>query len=210
MIPQLGHHVGLEALATKLFGTYEILNTLNVNINHTSMSAPQLATLLDVVHALAPNYTTRKHQCYWYALIIFLVVRNRTGGIETRGDKIKLLGKLYFLSPEHHADEDKAVAEAEYNRGWDNFIAVEEARSNNPEPSRRSAEERAIRFEEALEEATKKAKAAEANEAIAKDEAKAAREEAEAAKASEEAANQRIAELEAELQQFRQARSTNA
>lgn len=85
------------------------------------MSAPQLATLLDVIHALAPNYTLRKYQCYWFSLIIFLVIRTRTGGSESHREKIKHLGKLYVLSPEHSADDDKAVAEGEYNKGWADF-----------------------------------------------------------------------------------------
>jgi len=50
------------------------------------MSAAELATTLEVVHNIAPNYTLRKYQCYWFSLLIYLVVRSRTGGRESNGE----------------------------------------------------------------------------------------------------------------------------
>jgi hypothetical protein len=47
----------------------------------------------------------RKHQYYWFALIIFLVIKNRTEGKECNGDKIKQLGRLWYFVPEHTGDE---------------------------------------------------------------------------------------------------------
>lgn len=76
--------------------------------------------LLDVVHAVAPDYTLRRHHCYCFSPV-FLVVRPRTGGNESHREKIKHLGKLYFLSLGHAADNDKAVTEEEYEKGWEGF-----------------------------------------------------------------------------------------
>ena len=90
------------------------------------MSAPQLATLLDIVHHLAPNYTLRKHQCYWFALLVFLVVRTKTQGSESNGNHIMKRGKLFGLSPEHSAGEDEMVAADEYERVWRQFMLTQE------------------------------------------------------------------------------------
>jgi len=41
------------------------------------MSAPQHSTVLEVAHNLAPNYSLKEYQCYWYALIVFLIAKQR-------------------------------------------------------------------------------------------------------------------------------------
>ena len=69
------------------------------------MYAPQFATLVDIAHNLAPTYDLRKHQCYWFARITLLVIRNRTEGKESDGDEIKQLGRLWYFVPEHTGDE---------------------------------------------------------------------------------------------------------
>ena len=52
------------------------------------MSAPQLATVLEVAHNVAPNYWLKKYQCYWYALIVFFMARKQTKGMR----EISVLG----------------------------------------------------------------------------------------------------------------------
>jgi hypothetical protein len=58
------------------------------------MSAPEFARLMEIVHDIAPIYDLNAKNCYWFALLIFLVVRNRTGGTGNGGEKIKQRGKL--------------------------------------------------------------------------------------------------------------------
>ena len=84
------------------------------------MSAPQLATVLEVAHNLAPNYSLKKYQCYWYALIVFLMVRKQTKGEESN-QCIKSLGKLWWIMPAHSADDDENVVQEEYDKAWAQF-----------------------------------------------------------------------------------------
>ena len=55
-----------------------VLNAIRAE--HTPMSAPQLATVLEVAHNVTLNYSLEKYQCYWYALIVFFMVRKQTRG----------------------------------------------------------------------------------------------------------------------------------
>lgn len=119
MVPRSGEPKELRSLTTRTFGEYFTLNTLTIDKGR--MSAPQLATVLDIAHKLAPEYTLRKHQCYWFSLIIFLVVKSRTGGRESHGERIVQRGKLFGLSPEHSAGEDEMVAQEEYDKAWRQF-----------------------------------------------------------------------------------------
>jgi hypothetical protein len=84
------------------------------------MSAPQLATVLEVAHNLAPNYSLKKYQCYWYALIVFLIARKKTNGDESN-ECIKTLGKLWWMAPTHSADDDENVVQDEYDKAWAQF-----------------------------------------------------------------------------------------
>jgi hypothetical protein len=102
---------------TKAFGPNITLNSLLVREGHTPMSAPQLATVLEVAHNLAPNYSLKKYQCYWYALIVFLMARKHTKGDESN-ECIQTLGKLWWISPTHTADDDENVVQEEYDRAW--------------------------------------------------------------------------------------------
>jgi hypothetical protein len=116
MIPRFGRQDELKALATETFGTYDTLNSLFIDNDHASMSASQFATLVEIVHNLAPVYDLRKHQCYWFAFIIFLVVRDKTGGRESNGHKIELRGTWWYFTPEHSACDDEKVAKDEYDK----------------------------------------------------------------------------------------------
>jgi hypothetical protein len=82
MIPKFGLRKDLDGLARKEFGSYVTLNTLTIDNKHTSMSAPQFAKLAEIVHDIAPIYQLKEKNCHWFALIIFLAVRKRTGGTE--------------------------------------------------------------------------------------------------------------------------------
>jgi hypothetical protein len=62
------------------------------------MSAPQLATVLEVAHNLKPNYSLKKYQCYWYALIVFLMTRKKTNG-DKSNECINTMGKLSWIVP---------------------------------------------------------------------------------------------------------------
>jgi hypothetical protein len=53
MIPKFGLHKDLDGLATKEFGSDVILNTLIIHDNRTSMSAPQFAKLLEIMHEIS-------------------------------------------------------------------------------------------------------------------------------------------------------------
>jgi hypothetical protein len=122
-VPTLGKADELDILAKTKFGAYEILNTLSVDSDrgHVKMSAPELATAVEVVHNMAPDYTLRKHQCYWFALLLFLLVRSRTKGAESNSKVIVKRGKLWGVAPPHCADDDQLVAEEEYENAWLNF-----------------------------------------------------------------------------------------
>ena len=119
MIPKFGLRKDLDGLATKEFGSYVTLNTLTIHDNRTSMSAPQFAKLLEIVHDIAPIYDLKERNCYWFALLVFLVVRKRTGGMETGGDKIERRGKLWNYKlggPTASVDDQGGVPNHEYER----------------------------------------------------------------------------------------------
>ena len=123
MIPRFGMREDLDDLARKEFGSFVTLNTLTVGNKHTndrtSMSAPQFARLVEIVHDIAPIYDLKKHNCYWFALLVFLVVRKRTGGTESGGDKIGQRGKLgnYRLGgASASVDDEGGVPNHEYER----------------------------------------------------------------------------------------------
>jgi hypothetical protein len=105
---------------TKTFGPNITLNSLLVREGHTPMSAPQLATVLEAAHNITPNYSLKKYQCYWYALIVFLMARKQTKGDESN-ECIKSLGKLWWIAPAHSADDDENVVQDEYDRAWTQF-----------------------------------------------------------------------------------------
>jgi hypothetical protein len=121
IIIKAGQCKELDDACTEIFGSYITLNTLTVGKEHTAMSASQLATVLEVAHNVAPNYTLKKHQCYWYALIIFLIVRAKTKGKESNQACIKQRGKLWWIAPTHTADDDENVVQDEYDKAWENF-----------------------------------------------------------------------------------------
>ena len=119
MIPKFGLRKDLDGLATKEFGSYVTLNTLTIHDNRTSMSAPQFAKLLEIAHDIAPIYDLKERNCYWFALLVFLVVRKRTGGMETGGDKIERRGKLWNYKlggPTASVDDQGGVPNHEYER----------------------------------------------------------------------------------------------
>ena len=109
-----------DKACTKAFGPNITLNSLSIREEHNRMSAPQLATVLEAAHNVAPNYSLKKYQCYWYALIVFLMVRRQTKGDE-RNECIKSLGKLWWIAPAHSADDDENVVQDEYDRAWAQF-----------------------------------------------------------------------------------------
>jgi len=119
MIPKFGLRKDLDGLAIKEFGSYITLNTLTIHDKRTSMSAPQFAKLLEIAHDIAPIYELKGKNCYWFALLIFLVVRKQTGGTENGGDKIEWRGKLlnYKLGGASASDDDEGgVPNHEYER----------------------------------------------------------------------------------------------
>ena len=109
-----------DEACTKAFGSYITLNSLLIREEHTPMSAPQLATVLEVAHNLKPNYTLKKYQCYWYALIVFLMIRKQTNGAESN-QCIQTMGRLWWIAPTHSADDDENVVQDEYNKAWARF-----------------------------------------------------------------------------------------
>jgi hypothetical protein len=119
MIPKFGLRKDLDGLARKEFGSYATLNTLTIDNKHTSMSAPQFAKLVEIVHDIAPIYQLKEKNCYWFAVIIFLVVRKRTGGTEDGGDKIEQRGKLWNYKlggASASVDDEGGVPNHEYER----------------------------------------------------------------------------------------------
>jgi hypothetical protein len=119
MIPKFGLRKDLDGLATREFGSYVTLNTLTIHDNRTSMSAPQFAKLLEIAHEIAPIYDLKEKNCYWFALLIFLVVRKRTGGMENGGDKIERRGKLWNYKlggATASVDDEGGVPNHEYER----------------------------------------------------------------------------------------------
>ena len=118
-IPKFGLRKDLDGLATKEFGSYITLNTLTIHDKRTSMSAPQFAKLLEIAHEIAPIYDLKEKNCYWFALLVFLVVRKRTGGVENGGDKIEQRGKLWNYKlggATASVDDEGGVPNHEYER----------------------------------------------------------------------------------------------
>lgn len=141
MIPKFGLRKDVDGLATKEFGSYITLNTLTIHNKSTSMSAPQFAKLLEIAHEIAPIYELKEKNCYWFALLIFLVVRKRTGGTENGGDKIEQRGKLWNYKlggASVSIDDEGGVPNDEYERAlrdlqvshYHDFIVS----STNPSP----------------------------------------------------------------------------
>jgi hypothetical protein len=120
IIIKAGQSKDFDDACTKEFGSYITLNSLYIREEHTPMSAPQLATVLEVAHNIAPNYTLKKHQCYWFALIVFLIARKQTKGTESN-ECIKTRGKLWWMAPTHSADDDDNVVQDEYDKAWAEF-----------------------------------------------------------------------------------------
>jgi len=120
IIIKVGKVKDFDDACTKIFGPYITLNSLLIREEHTPMSAPQLATALEVAHNIAPNYSLKKYQCYWYALIVFLIARKQTKGDESN-ECIKTLGKLWWIAPTHSADDDENVVQEEYDKAWAQF-----------------------------------------------------------------------------------------
>jgi hypothetical protein len=122
IIPKFGLGEDLNGLAMKEFGSYITLNTLTVrnkgNDPHTPMTAPEFAGLVEIVHRIAPIYDLKRHNCYWFALLIFLVVKKTTGGAELGGDGIEQRGKLWYykLGISAKVDEEAGVQNDEYER----------------------------------------------------------------------------------------------
>jgi hypothetical protein len=121
MIPKLGLREDLDGLATKEFGSYVTLNTLIISgkgtNKRTPMSSPQFARLVEIAHEIAPVYDLKEHNCYWFSLLIFLVVRKRTGGVEKGGNKIGQRGKLWYYKlgcASGSIDDDGGVPNHEY------------------------------------------------------------------------------------------------
>ena len=121
IIIKAGSDKEFEEACSEKFGSYVTLNTLSIGEQHTSMSAPELATVLEVTHNVAPNYTLKRHQCYWFTLIIFLIVRAKTKGKESNNKCIKQRGKLWWIAPSHTADDDENVVQDEYDKVWGDF-----------------------------------------------------------------------------------------
>ena len=118
-IPKFGLHKDLDGLATKEFGSYITLNTLTIHDKCTSMPAPQFAKLLEIAHEIAPIYDLKEKNCYWFALLVFLVVRKRTGGVENGGDKIEQRVKLWNYKlggVTASVDDEGGVPNHEYER----------------------------------------------------------------------------------------------
>src|SRR5882762_10101666 len=119
MIPKFALRKDLDGLATKEFSSYVTLNTLTIHDNCTSMTAPQFAKLLEIAHNITPIYDLKAKNCYWFALIVFLVVRKRTGGVETSGDMIERRGKLWNYKlggATASVDDEGGVPNHEYER----------------------------------------------------------------------------------------------
>jgi len=120
MIPKFGLRKDLDGLATKEFGSYVTLNTLTIPNKRTSMPAPQFAKLLEI----APIYELKEKNCYWFALLIFLVVKKRTGGTENGGDKIERRGRLWNYKlggTTASIDDEGGVPNHEYERALGNL-----------------------------------------------------------------------------------------
>jgi hypothetical protein len=82
------------------------------------MSASKPATVLEVAHKITPNYTIKKHQCFWYSLIVFLIARGETRGKESNDKFINHCGKLWGRAPEHSTGDDESVELDDYNKAW--------------------------------------------------------------------------------------------
>jgi hypothetical protein len=113
-VPVRGQRDNLDGMLAKEFGTYDVLCTLTINDTHKQMSLPELATLLKVVHSIAPNYTAGKYQCYWFSAIVYLVIEKQTGGINVPGPEYHKKGKLFSISPPICHRDTLEIADDEY------------------------------------------------------------------------------------------------
>ncbi|KAG2125747.1 hypothetical protein DEU56DRAFT_759146 [Suillus clintonianus] len=108
MIPPYGLWRGLKPLAEGAFGSYKVLSTLNET---RSMNLAQFAALIEVIDDFAPWYTQTMHQCSWFALLVFSLVKDEAGGEETPGEDIDERGtRLGMTLLENiHDDEEAAI-----------------------------------------------------------------------------------------------------
>ena len=60
IIIKVGLDTEFEKVCSKKFGSYITLNTLSIGEQHTSMSVPELATILEVMHNVAPELHTEE------------------------------------------------------------------------------------------------------------------------------------------------------
>lgn len=113
-VPIRGQRDDLDGMLVKEFGTYDVLCTLTINDTHKQMTVHELATLLKVIHSIAPNYTAGKYQCYWFAAIVYLVIEKQTGGVSVPGAEYHKKGKLFSITPPRSHRDTLVIAEDEY------------------------------------------------------------------------------------------------
>jgi hypothetical protein len=113
-VPIRGERDNLDRLLAPEFGTYDVLCTLTIKEDGaTQMSVPELAILLKVINRIAPNYTVRKHQCYWFAAMVYRMIQSRTSPIERFGKNFHKKGKLFVLAPNPQMEMIE-IADGEY------------------------------------------------------------------------------------------------
>jgi hypothetical protein len=115
IIPKNGSWNGLIPLVHRLYGPHEILTTVS---DTRSMTAYRFARLIGTLIEFAPDYTFKKHQCYWHSFMIVSLVKSETGGKETSGDKISQRGTLFGFAPPHDPRDDETAMKYEYKVYW--------------------------------------------------------------------------------------------
>lgn len=114
-VPVHGARAKLDSLLSPEFGSYDVLCTLTITDDNRQMSVPELATLLKVVHGIAPNYSVRKSQCYWFAGIVYRMIQAHTGAKDVPGRNIHKKGKWVVFTPRPQ-NEIVVIADGEFTK----------------------------------------------------------------------------------------------
>jgi hypothetical protein len=98
-IPVGGKDANLERIVAEEFGECDILCSFDIAESH-QMTIAEFATLLNVIHSIAPDYVTQKYQCYWYGSMVYGTIMRRTMSLEreVKGEKFKKRGKYWIWS----------------------------------------------------------------------------------------------------------------
>ncbi|KAG9075740.1 hypothetical protein FRC06_009918 [Ceratobasidium sp. 370] len=185
-------------------------------IEHQDLTIEKVIVVACLVTAHHPEYTLEEYQCYWYALTVWVIIRDLAGINNPnplppnlgRNTSFKTSIKPHEVSPESRPEALRGT----FDQHWADFLKeVEERRALGPAAKIEAAEAREAEARAAAEASERDVRAAKAREAeiqaAAEAEIRAAKaREAEIQAAAEveiRAAEKKVKELSIELEELR-------